>query len=173
MLIFTDGSHSTKPRMSGLGAVILFNNREHTFGTYTNKCRDNNVAEIAAIAMAVQYIRDNKIVERMEDKTITIISDSETALRKINQKSQGQDEFESACLDYIQDFLTLTKKKIKFMQIKGHVHDGTKLSHYNNVADDLAGDYRRIGLELHRTRVSKKHRNNYHHLIRFKNNKEK
>ena len=160
MLIFTDGSHSTKPRMSGLGAVILFNNREHTFGTYTNKCRDNNVAEIAAIAMAVQYIQDNKIVERMEDKTITIISDSETALRKINQKSQGH-------------FLTLTKKKIKFMQIKGHIHDGTKLSHYNNVADDLAGDYRRIGLELHRTRVSKKHRNNYHHLIRFKNNKEK
>lgn len=173
MIIFTDGSHSTKPRMSGLGAVILYKDREHTFGTYTNKCRDNNVAEIAAIAMAVQYIQDNKIVDRMEDKTITIVSDSETALRKINQKSEGQDDFERACLDYIQEFLSFSKKKINFMQIKGHIHDGTKLSHYNNVADDLAGDYRRLGLELQRERTGKKHRNNYHHLIRFKNKKEK
>ena len=97
MIIFTDGSHSTKPQMSGFGAVILYKGREHKFGTYSDKCRDNNVAEIAAIAMSIQYIVDNKILETMTDKTITIISDSETALRKITQGAIGNDEFEKMC----------------------------------------------------------------------------
>lgn len=167
MIIFTDGSHSTKPRMSGLGAVILYKDREHSFGTYTNQCRDNNVAEVAAIAMAIQYINNNKIVDRMEDNTITIVSDSETALRKIRQKCEGSDEFECDCLNYIQEFLAFTKKKVNFMQIKGHVHDGTKLSYYNNIADDLAGDYRRLGLELQQERKNKKHKGIFHRYIKF------
>ena len=168
MIIFTDGSHSTKPRMSGLGAVILYKDREHSFGTYTNQCRDNNVAEIAAIAMAIQYISDNKILDRMEDKTITIISDSETALRKIQQKCTGNDEFECECLEYIQEFLAFTNKKVNFLQIKGHVHDGTKLSHYNNIADDVAGDYRRLGLELQQEYMNKKkNKSHFHRYIKF------
>lgn len=167
MIIFTDGSHSLKPRMSGFGAVLLYKGREHTFGTYTNKCRDNNVAEIAAIAMAIQYICNNKIVDRMDDKTITIISDSATALRKISQRNKGQDEFESSCLNYIYDFLDFTRKKVKFMQIKGHIHDGTKLSYYNNIADNLAGDYRRLGLELQQEHMNKKHKSKFNKFIKF------
>lgn len=50
MEIFTDGSHSLKPRMSGVGAVILNNGHEHQIGAYTDKCVDNNVAEVVAIA---------------------------------------------------------------------------------------------------------------------------
>lgn len=165
MLIFTDGSHSLKPRMSGFGAVLIYKGREHTFGTYSNQCRDNNVAEIAAIAMAVQYIQDNKIVDKMEDKTITIISDSECALRRITQNREGSDEFESNCLNYIQEFLNSTNKKITFMQIKGHIHDGTKLSHYNNIADNVAGEYRRLGLELQQEKSKKQ---KYVKHIKFK-----
>jgi len=156
MIIFTDGSHSTKPQMSGFGAVILYKGREHRFGTYSEKCRDNNVAEIAAIAMAIQYIVDNKILESMTDKTITIISDSETALRKITQGTIGNDEFEKMCLENIHSFMSKSKKKIKFMQIKGHIHDGTKLSYYNNDADILAGEYRKLGLELHYANAGKR-----------------
>lgn len=167
MLIFTDGSHSLKPRMSGFGAVLLYKNKEHTFGTYSNQCRDNNVAEIAAIAMAIQYICDNKIVDKMEDKTITIISDSETALRKISQKCEGKDDFEQSCLDYINEFLDYTHKKITFMQIKGHIHDGTKLAYYNNIADNIAGDYRKLGLELHQERMNKKHKTKFNKFIKF------
>lgn len=168
MIIFTDGSHSTKPRMSGLGAVILYKDKEYSVGTYTNQCRDNNVAEIASIAMAIQYISNNKILDRMEDKNITIISDSETALRKIKQKCVGKDEFECECLEYIQEFLDFTNKKVSFLQIKGHVHDGTKLAYYNNIADDIAGDYRRLGLELQQKHMNKKKtNNNFHRHIKF------
>ena len=156
MIIFTDGSHSTKPQMSGFGAVILYKGREHKFGTYSDKCRDNNVAEIAAIAMSIQYIVDNKILETMTDKTITIISDSETALRKITQGAIGNDEFEKMCLENIHSFMSKSKKKIEFMQIKGQIHDGTRLSYYNNEADILAGEYRKLGLELHHANAGKR-----------------
>ena len=44
------------------------------------------------------------------------------------------------------------------MQIKGHVHDGTKLAYYNNEADILAGEYRQLGLELHYANGGKKNK---------------
>lgn len=155
MLIFTDGSFSTKPKMSGLGAVILFNDQEHTIGCYSKDCVDNNVTEIAAIAMALQYV-DSKM-SKCSDKTITIMSDSEYALRKINQSCEGKDEFEQSCLDFINEFMMKhNSKKINFMHIKGHVHNGDKLSHYNNMADRIAGEYRLIGLELDREYQNKK-----------------
>lgn len=146
MEIFTDGSHSLKPRMSGVGAVILNNGYEHQIGAYTDKCVDNNVAEVVAIAFAIKYIKDHKIIDNSKDKNLIIYSDSANALRKIRQLSPGKDDFEQTALDFIQDFLQTTSKKVTFFQIKGHVHDGTKLSHYNNIADSLASDYRYLGL---------------------------
>lgn len=146
MEIFTDGSHSLKPRMSGVGAVILNNGHEHQIGAYTDKCVDNNVAEVVAIAFAIKYIKDHKIIDNSKDKNIIIYSDSANALRKIHQLSPGKDEFEQQALDFIQDFLQTTSKKVTLFQIKGHVHDGTKIAYYNNIADGLASDYRYIGL---------------------------
>lgn len=151
MLIFTDGSHSMKPRMSGLGAVIIHNDKEHQIGTYSDKCRDNNVAEMAAIAMACKYVKVNNIQAR----TITIISDSECALRRITHGVFGQDKFEQECLDYIRDFI-IENPKVNFMQVKGHQNDNSKLTYYNKMADALAGDYRKLGLELEKTKPSKK-----------------
>lgn len=158
MIIFTDGSFSTKPDIAGLGAVILIDDKEHRFGTYDNRCRDNNVAEIAAISMALQYVKHHKIDTRDDVKTITIISDSQCALNRISNRCKGNDEFESACLEQIFDFLDTSKKRVSFMQIKGHVHDGTKLAYYNNEADMLAGEYRQLGLELHYSNVGKKNK---------------
>lgn len=151
MLIFTDGSHSIKPRISGLGAVIIDNDKEYQIGAYSDKCRDNNVAEIAAIAMACKYVKANGI----QSKTITIISDSECALRRITHRALGEDEFEHNCLDYIKEFI-IEYPKVNFMQVKGHQKDNSKLTYYNRVADVLAGDYRKLGLELEKTKPSKK-----------------
>ena len=154
MLVFTDGSFSNKPKMAGLGSVILFNDQEVSIGCYTKECVDNNVAEIASITMAFQYI--DSIIPKCSDKTITIMSDSEYALRKINQKCQGKDDFEQKCLNYIFEVMAKHKKKFNFMHIKGHVHNGDKLFHYNNMADRIAGEYRIIGLELDREYINKK-----------------
>ncbi len=154
MLIFTDGSFSTKPKMAGLGAVVLCEDKEHTIGCYTKDCVDNNVAEVASIAMAFQYV--DSMLEKTTDKTVTILSDSEYALRKINQRAIGKDEFEQECLNFIFETMKKHKQKFNFMHIKGHVHNGDKLSHYNNMADRIAGEYRLIGLELDREYQNKK-----------------
>ena len=117
MEIYTDGSHSLKPRMSGVGAVILNNGKEHQIGGYTDRCADNNVAEVIAIAYAIKYIKDHKIVDNTKDKNIIIYSDSANALRKIHQLSPGKDEFEQQALDFIQDFLQTTSKKVTLSKI--------------------------------------------------------
>ena len=153
MLVFTDASHSTKPRMSGLGAVLVLDDKEFKVGSYIKDCRDNNVAEIAAICLACKFIDKNNLQNQC--KTITIITDSETALHRIVNGTPPRDEFEEYCMKSIDDFLS-RNHKVKFMQCKGHTQDGTKLSYYNNMADDIAGDYRRMGLELEKTPNSKK-----------------
>jgi len=159
MQIFTDGSYTTKPDIGGMGAVILSKHKEFRVGLYDHRCSDNNVAEVAAIAMALQYIRDKRLADRTDDKTIQIFSDSAYALRKIAQRGRGRTDFEDACLSSIFDFLDVTSKKVSFFQIKGHVHDGTKLSHYNNEADMLAREHRLIGLDKYRTMIAKTGRN--------------
>lgn len=164
MEIYTDGSHSLKPRMSGIGVVILNQGQEHRIGCYTSECLDNNIAEVVAIAYALKYIKDNKILDHTKDKHIIIYSDSANALRKIKQNSPGKDEFEQSALDYIQDFIDFTSKKLTFFQIKGHTHDGTKLSYYNNMADSIASEYRLYGLEKQQARIAKqmlKHKKSY------------
>lgn len=159
MLIFTDGSYSRKPNMAGLGVVILYRDKQINIGRYDNRCTDNNVAEVAAIALAIQYIKNNKIVDKIKDKTINIISDSSYAIRKINRRdSNGKDVFEQNCLGFIRNFLDETNKKVSFLQIKGHIHDGSKYSYFNNIADQIAGEERLNGIERQRMFINKKKR---------------
>lgn len=158
MIIFTDGSFSPKPNVAGFGAVLLINDKQHRFGTYDNRCADNNTAEIGAIAMALQYVSQNNIEKRDDVKSISIISDSAYALRKISNRLEGRDKFEQSCLDLIYEFIDKSPKRVSFMQIKGHVHDGTKLAFYNNEADILAGEYRQLGLELYYANSGKKNK---------------
>lgn len=158
MEIFTDGSHSLNPKMSGVGAVIIDNGREYEVGTYTEKCANNNVAEVMAIAYAIKFIQEKKIDFNTKDNHIIIYSDSAYALQKIRDNLEGKDELEQKALNYIQNYLDNTTKKITFFQLKGHVHDGTRLAHYNNVADLIAGDKRYLGLVRYQDR---KFRENY------------
>jgi ribonuclease HI len=135
--------------MAGLGAVIKYNDNEDCIGCYSQKCYDNNVAEVASIAMALQYVKDSNILEECRDKTITIITDSSFALHRINYNPVGRDQFEQECLDTIHNFMKESKRKVNFLQVKGHVHSGgDKLTHYNCIADRIAGEYRLVGLEL-------------------------
>ena len=55
----------------------------------------------------------------------------------------------------IRDFI-IENPKVNFMQVKGHQTDRNKLSYYNRMADAIAGDYRKMGLELERTKPSKR-----------------
>lgn len=152
MEIFTDGSHSLNPKMSGVGAVIIDGKNEWEIGTYTEKCRDNNEAEVMAIAYAIKFIKEKKIDLNSNDNNIIIYSDSAYALRKLRDFEAGGSPLEQKALDYVQNYLNHTHKRITFFQIKGHVHDGTRLSYYNNVADMIAGDKRFLGLMRYQDR---------------------
>lgn len=159
MIIFTDGSYSKKPNMGGMGAVILYKEKQISVGCYSKDCKDNNVAEIAAIAMAIRYIKNNKIIDSIKDKTVTIISDSTYAIRKLTTNgSIGRDKFEQKCIDYVRNFLIETNKKVSFLHTKGHVHDGTKLSFYNNIADNIAGEERLKGIQKEQNKIINKRR---------------
>lgn len=154
MLIFTDASHGYKPLMSGIGAIIIDQTKEYQIGAYTNKCKDNNIAEVSAIAFAIKYIADNQISDKSKDKTLTIVTDSSYAIHRITNYTPPRSEFEKSCLDYIHNFIKNTKLKVKFMQIKGHIHDNTKFSYYNNIADDIAGQYRYLGIHQYENKFA-------------------
>lgn len=152
MEIFTDGSHSLNPKMSGVGAVIIDSGKEWEIGTYTEKCNNNNEAEVMAIAYAIKFIKEKKIDLYTNDNNIIIYSDSAYALRKLRDFEAGSSILEQKALDYIQNYLNNASKRITLFQIKGHVHDGTRLAHYNNIADMIAGDKRYLGLVRYQDR---------------------
>ena len=142
-MIFTDGSFSRKPKVSGIGYVILTNKCEISNGCYNFKIKDNNVAEVYAIYRALKFVENHNF----NDKTIQILTDSDYAVRKIKNMGLGRDELETKFLTYIQEFTSKTDKKISYMLIKGHQHDGSKYSYYNNLADNIAGEQRLLGLQ--------------------------
>ena len=163
MLVFTDASFSRKPPISGCGIVILDkNNNEIQLGASSRKCKNNNIAEVLSIAIALDFINRNK--KRFEDeKTITIVTDSKYAIDHLNQHIYNND-YEQELYDYINT--CRCQMNIKFFHIKGHVHDGTKFSYYNNIADMIAGDKRLEELE-------KYNKENNTILIKNKKNKSK
>lgn len=154
MMVFTDGSFSKKPNVGGAGYIILSQNHEITGGRYLFNCSDNNVAEVFAIYSALKFIEKHNF----KDKTIQIISDSDYALRKINLNKEGRNEMESIFLKYIQEFQQKTNKKISFMLVKGHKHDKTKISFYNNLADEIAREQRLLGIERYKQTIKNKYR---------------
>lgn len=153
MLIFTDGSFSKKPNVAGGGYVIIDKNHTITGGKYNYKCKDNNIAEIFAIYSAILFLEKHNF----NDKTIQIISDSQCAIRRINNDDYlSNDDNEIKFLNYIKNYIKNSKHKISFMQIKGHVHDNTKFSYYNNLADQIAREQRLIGIENIKRYINKK-----------------
>ena len=68
-------------------------------------------------------------------------------------------EYEDELFEYINQ--CRFQQNINFFHIKGHVHDGTKLSHYNNMADEIAGEMRLQELEKYNTECNKLIRKKY------------
>ena len=159
MLVFTDASFSRKPSISGCGIVILDkNNKEYQFGSSSRKCKNNNVAEVLAIASAIDFINRNEELFK-DEKTITIVTDSRYAIDHLNSRVYNN-EYESELYEYIN--INRCQMNINFFHIKGHVHDGTKFAHYNNIADEIASEYRLQELE--------KYNSEYRNMIRKKLN---
>lgn len=153
MIIFTDASYSSQTKVSGYGFVIVDKKFNYKAGNFSFKPKDNNVGEVAAIAEALEYSERNKIFERTDDKTLTIISDSASAVSRILCNKEGVDEFEQERLNTIHRILNKCKLKTTIFQIKGHnLTDNTKFSYYNEVCDAIAGDYRYLG-EIEKTKM--------------------
>ena len=142
MIVYTDGSFGRKPRMGAYGAVIVTKDgKEYRIGGHTDKCKDNNVAEVYGIASALKFITVNNLMTHKDDKVCVVMTDSQYAINHLD--SPRKDEFEQRCYDYIRKFREFYTTR--FFWIKGHVHDGTKVSHYNNMCDQIACDERLKG----------------------------
>ena len=144
MFVFTDASYTDNPKMSGYGFVIIDKKDNiYTQGGYTQKCENNNIAEAWAVEQALKFIDENFIIEYSGDETINIITDSKHVLKHLDDLRPN--EYETEIFDNIRDLRY--KYKVNFFHIKGHVHDDTKLSYYNNIADCIAKEHRLLGLE--------------------------
>lgn len=144
MFVFTDASYSSNPKMSGCGVIIIDKNGDiYSMGNYTQKCKNNNIAEVWAVHEALKFIIDNKIIEKSGDKTINIMTDSRHVLKHLDDGRT--DNFENQLFDEIRDLRY--ENRINFFHIKGHNHDGTKLAYYNGLSDAIAKEYRLLGLE--------------------------
>ena len=147
MQIFTDGSFSKKPNIAGVGYIFVTKHKRFVYGDFCYKCNDNNISEVFAIYRALKTLERRKDIFQNE-KTLQIITDSDYAIKKIqNYEYQGKDDFEIKLMKYIREQIK-NYKKIDFMLIKGHVHNGTKLAFFNNMADKIAGEQRKTGLQL-------------------------
>lgn len=146
MMVFTDGSYSNNPNMCGIGVVVLDGKKRYEYGVNTTQCKDNNITEICAIAYALQIVNESSALKNNKDKHLILITDSKYAVKKINEKLSGSDELEQQALDYIQYTLNHSNKTITIFQNNGHASNKTKLGYFNNLADQIANDYRFLGL---------------------------
>lgn len=152
MIVYTDGSFGRKPKMGSYGAVIITKDgKEYRIGGHTDKCNDNNVAEVYGIASALKFINVNNLMCNKHEKICVVMTDSQYAIDHID--SVQRDEFEEKCYRYIREFRKY--HKLDFFWIKGHVHDGTKVSYYNNLCDQIAGEERLKGQQEIMNQVDK------------------
>lgn len=131
MRIFTDAS--TSGRISGIAFVIT--DKQHNVLARRSKPlieSDNNYAELAAILFALEEVSDSK-------EHVTILSDSQYALNCI--KRNHCRKFERPMMDLIQ--YHLSGRRWACLWIKGHRNDGTMLSAFNRMADNMAGNVRK------------------------------
>lgn len=157
MIIFTDASYSLQTNASGFGFVILDKRFEFKAGNYSLKCKNNNIAEIGAIAEALKYCEDYNLFKATKDKTLTIISDSKYSVNKIQKKIPADDTLEAKYLEDIHKSLDKCKLKVNIFQIKGHQGDRDKFSYYNELADEIASSYRYLGeMELEKIKFQEK-----------------
>lgn len=126
--IYTDGSTApSNPGPSGAGAVILYpDGREFHLSQYLGDKLTNNIAELNAIFLSVQSLKN-------VDKTIPIeiYSDSQYSIGALTKNKAIKNK----------ELILKTKAElakfdnITFIKVKAHATD-----RYNNLADELANN---------------------------------
>lgn len=145
MIIFTDASYSTESKVAGLGFVIIDKKFDYKAGNFKIDCQDNNIAEIGAIAEALEYCQKYNLFKLSGDRTVSIITDSKYSVGRIANPNPNASEQEKTYIKKINSILDQCPLKSTIFQIKGHTKGEDKFSHYNSIADTIAGDYRYLG----------------------------
>lgn len=145
MIIFTDASYSNQTNTSGFGFVIVDKKFNYKAGNYSFDCKSNNIAEVGSIAEALKYCQTLNLFKYTEDKTLTVITDSTYAVKRILENYIGETDLEEKYLVSIRDILQKCGLKTAVFQIKGHTKGEDKFSYFNDIADRIASDYRYLG----------------------------
>lgn len=157
MIIFTDASYSSQTNTSGFGFVIVDKKFSYRAGNYSFDCKSNNIAEVGSIAEALKYCQVLNLFKYTEDKTLTVITDSTYAVKRILENYVGETDQEEKYLVFIRDALRKCGLKTAVFQVKGHSKGEDKFSYYNEIADRIAADYRYLGeIELEKTKSKSK-----------------
>lgn len=146
MIIFTDASFSSESKVAGFGFCIIDKKFEYKAGNYSQGHRDNNVAELSAVAEALRYSKKLNLFKLTDDRTLTVITDSKYAVNKIlDNNINFIDDNEKQIVQEIKGLLKESKLKWQLIQIKGHMKGTDKFSYYNEICDRISGDYRYLG----------------------------
>jgi ribonuclease HI len=129
--VFTDGSSWNKDRSGGWAwvAIDAFGEEEHGCGAESDTT--NNRMELTAVVEALSTLAD-----RYGEAEILLYSDSEYvvlgARHKYRARTKNRDLWEQL------DDAEALHDMVEWNHVRGH-----KDSHYNNLADKLAGEARR------------------------------
>ena len=83
--IWTDGSCLGNPGLGGWAFIIEYNNYEYEVSCCSNGITTNNEMELTAIIKSIQFLYDENIINDENITNIIIMSDSNYAIRGINE----------------------------------------------------------------------------------------
>lgn len=123
--VYTDGACSGNPGKAGIGIVLIYqDNTIEKISQYIGDNQTNNIAELTAILVALQTIKD---------KTCKVIihSDSLYSINVLTGKSNANKNKD--LIKIIKSQLAKFKSSVEFVKVPAHSNDK-----YNNIADNLA-----------------------------------
>lgn len=128
--IYTDGASSGNPGPAGIGALLMFGDKEKRISEYIGQ-GTNNIAELTAIKVALEELK-------RYDLPVRIYSDSSYSIGLLTKgwKPKKNQELVSDIKDIMKKFTDLA-----FIKVKGHA--GIK---ENEIADYLATSAIKKGL---------------------------
>lgn len=125
--IYTDGSCKGNPGPGGWAAIFLKEKKNRPFAILHGNAAHttNNRMEMMAVIEALQYIQSSDL----QDKQVTLYSDSNLVIQTINQGWKRKKN-----VDLWEQFDRVNKKlNITFEWVKGHAEN-----HWNEQVDKLA-----------------------------------
>jgi len=127
--IYTDGACSGNPGPAGIGVCILYGINKNPAKTISMNIGNgtNNIAELSAIKISLEYVIKNNDPNKDE---IIIYTDSQYCIGALSKNWKIKTN--EVLIITIKRLISQIKN-IKFIKVKGH-----SISKYNNIADKLA-----------------------------------